>query len=90
MLDQIAGSCRSRIEGTERELMGRTEALVGQLRDICAMYDDGEAEFYRMLRDLVKKVKGELQEHQTKREETETQILNLIDKMCDKSMMQGS
>lgn len=39
-----------------------------------------------MLRDLVKKVKAELQEHQEKREETESQILNLIDKMCDKSI----
>lgn len=40
------------------------------MREICKNYSDNEAEFYKMLRDIVKKVKGELQEHQHKREET--------------------
>lgn len=41
------------------------------LREICSTYSDNEAEFYKMLRDLVKKVKGELEEHKNKRENTE-------------------
>ena len=39
-----------------------------------------------MLRDLVKKVKSELAEHQTKRESTEEEILVLIEKMCDNAI----
>lgn len=39
-----------------------------------------------MLRDLVKKVKSELVEHQAKREAMEEEILGLIEKMCDNAI----
>ncbi len=39
-----------------------------------------------MLRDVVKKVKGELGEGKREREEMEESILVLIEKICDKAM----
>lgn len=39
-----------------------------------------------MLRDVLKKVKGELAEGKKEREEMEESILVLIEKICDKAM----
>ena len=48
----------------ESSLSARTYNLSTKLHEICSTYSDNEAEFYKMLRDLVKKVKSELSEHQ--------------------------
>lgn len=55
----------------ENDLVGKVDMIGANLREICSTYSDNEAEFYKMLRDLVKKVKGELEEHKNKRENTE-------------------
>ena len=49
----------------------RCEKLREELKETCEEYSENESDFYRLLRDLVKKVKSELAEHQAKRESTE-------------------
>jgi hypothetical protein len=58
----------------------------GEFRELTEKYAESEGEFYKMLRDVLKKVKGELAEGKREREEMEESILVLIEKICDKAM----
>jgi hypothetical protein len=58
----------------------------GEFRELTEKYAESEDEFYKMLRDVLKKVKGELAEGKREREEMEESILVLIEKICDKAM----
>lgn len=49
-------------------------------------YSDSEGDFFKMLRDILKKVKGEMGEAKKEREDMQESILVLIEKLCDKAM----
>jgi uncharacterized membrane-anchored protein YjiN (DUF445 family) len=57
-----------------------------EFEEICEKSSVEEGEFYKMLRDILKKVKEELSGDKIKREEMEETILALIEKICDKAM----
>ena len=63
-LEDIASNFEEKMKKLEGSLSARTYSLSTKLHEICSAYSDNEAEFYKMLRDLVKKVKSELSEHQ--------------------------
>lgn len=58
----------------------------GEFQELTEKFAESEGEFYKMLRDVLKKVKGELAEGKREREEMEESILVLIEKICDKAM----
>lgn len=66
--------------------MEEYEKMHGEFADLAEKYNDSEAEFYKMLRDILKKVKKELEEGKKEREEMEESILVLIERICDKAM----
>jgi hypothetical protein len=57
-----------------------------EFEEICQKTEENENEFYKMLRDILKKVKEELGQDKMKREEMEETILSLIEKICDKAI----
>lgn len=58
----------------------------GEFSQLSEKYSESEGEFYKMLRDVVKKVKKEVGEGRREREEMEESILVLIERICDKAM----
>jgi uncharacterized membrane-anchored protein YjiN (DUF445 family) len=75
-----------RIELIHEEFLGEYERMHGEFRELTEKYAESEGEFYKMLRDVLKKVKAELAEGKREREEMEESILVLIEKICDKAM----
>lgn len=75
-----------RIELIHEEFLGEYEKMHAEFRELSEKYGESEGEFYKMLRDVLKKVKGELAEGKREREEMEESILVLIEKICDKAM----
>lgn len=57
-----------------------------EFEEIRQKTEENENEFYKMLRDILKKVKEELSQDKIKREEMEETILSLIEKICDKAI----
>ena len=57
-----------------------------EFTELSEKYSESESEFYKMLRDIVKKVKKELGEGRQEREEMEESILVLIERICDKAI----
>ena len=57
-----------------------------EFAELSEKYSESESEFYKMLRDVLKKVKKEIGEGRKEREEMEESILVLIERICDKAM----
>lgn len=57
-----------------------------EFTELSEKYGESESEFYKMLRDVLKKVKKEIGEGRKEREEMEESILVLIERICDKAM----
>jgi len=57
-----------------------------EFTELSEKYSESESEFYKMLRDVLKKVKKEIGEGRKEREEMEESILVLIERICDKAM----
>lgn len=85
-LDEIVENCSDSAQKVEEGFTQHIEEIATQVKEVCKTYSDNESEFYKMLRDIVKKVKGEITDHQRKREETEAEILTLIEKICDRAI----
>jgi predicted nucleic acid-binding Zn-ribbon protein len=75
-----------RIEQIHEEFLGEYERMHSEFRELTEKYAESEGEFYKMLRDVLKKVKSEVGEGRREREEMEESILVLIEKICDKAM----
>jgi len=52
--------------------------MQSEFTELSEKFSDSEAEFYKMLRDVLKKVKAEIGEGHREREEMEESILVLI------------
>lgn len=63
--------------------------MQGEFRELADKQSETETEFYQMLREVVRKVKGEVGQGRKEREEMEESILVLIEKICDKAMEQS-
>jgi len=57
-----------------------------EFTELSEKYSESESEFYKMLRDVLKKVKKEIGEGRKEREVMEESILVLIERICDKAM----
>lgn len=87
--DKLESDCserEERIQSIHAQFLEEYEKMHGEFADLAEKYNDSQAEFYKMLRDILKKVKKELEEGRKEREEMEESILVLIERICDKAM----
>jgi tryptophanyl-tRNA synthetase len=76
------------LENAQSRQNTKIEIMKAHLKKIGDTNLTNELKCSKMLNDLATKVKEELKEHHGKREETEDQILSLIEKLCDKSTLE--
>lgn len=72
--EKLQTDCSSREERIERihtDFIAEYERMQAEFLELSEKFSDSEAEFYKMLRDVLKKVKAEIGEGHKEREEME-------------------